>query len=666
MRGKVNTLASFRGDIQGLRAIAVLVVLAYHSGVPGFSGGYVGVDVFFVVSGFLITNHLLKELTSTGTIRFRDFYARRARRLLPASFAVICLTLLAAALVQPPIKLAKTLLESAATASYVPNLLFALQGTDYLAETTPSSFQHYWSLGIEEQFYLIWPIMLVVAFRFVKSGSTRLIGTTLLTVTVVSLWLSIYYTPINQPFAFFLLPTRAWEFGAGALLAFGAVSSWFNWLKRPAAGVLGWLGLAAIFYSVFAFSSETLFPGSAAIVPVTGAALVMLSGTITSDTSPMRILSTRPAIFIGGISYSLYLIHWPLLVIPQDAVGSNHPLPVWGKLALGAASIPLAWLLYRYVEQPFRHRSRFTQTSAKKSLAVAVSLSAVISVVSLLGIRIVENNPLNSGIAVAGKPLGRLPVGERIVPSNLEPRLWEAKDSLPEIYANGCHLNPKQTEPIDCETGKNTSAARVVLFGDSHAAQWYPALESLAQKGLIRLKTLTKSACPSASISSYRQCETWRRNALREITLNPPDIVLLANFAYKYRVGGRMAAENETHWRNGLAETLKLIPKRSKVFILSDTPNVIGTPAICLSANLNSAHRCNVSRDDVLYEEGRRAERGLGVPVIDVTDWFCDDRECPSIIGNILVYRDANHMTVTFSAAMASVLAEHILPELPS
>jgi hypothetical protein len=370
--------------------------------------------------------------------------------------------------------------------------------------------------------------------------------------------------------------------------------------------------------------------------------------------------------FIGGISYSLYLIHWPLLVIPQDAVGSNHPLPVWGKLALGAASIPLAWLLYRYVEQPFRHRSRFTQTSAKKSLAVAVSLSAVISVVSLLGIRIVENNPLNSGIAVAGKPLGRRPVGEPIVPSNLEPRLWEAKDSLPEIYANGCHLNPKQTEPIDCETAKNNSAASVVLFGDSHAAQWYPALESLAQKGLIRLKTLTKSACPSANISSYRQCETWRRNALQEITLNPPDIVLLANFAYKYRVGGRMSAENETKWRNGLAETLKLIPKRSKVFILSDTPNVIGTPAICLSANLNSAHRCNVSRDDVLYEEGRRAERGLGVPVIDVTDWFCDNRECPSIIGNILVYRDADHMTVPFSAAMASVLAEHILPESPS
>jgi peptidoglycan/LPS O-acetylase OafA/YrhL len=638
----------FRGDIQGLRAIAVLAVLLYHSGVPFVRGGYVGVDVFFVVSGFLITAHLASELTSKTRIGFAEFYARRARRILPASFAVIVLTVVAAVIFQPPLMLASTLRDGAATALYVPNVLFAVTGTDYLAETAPSAFQQYWSLGIEEQFYLIWPIVMLLAFKFLGRSRRGLIAA-LMSVTVISLALSIYLTPKYESLAFFLLPTRAWELGIGGVLAV-IVGSSPKWLNKRFVGLLGWPGLALVAYSIFFFTGQTPFPGWHAMLPVLGTAIVILAGTGNSSLSPSRLLAVRPAVFIGTISYSLYLIHWPLLVIPQDAVGLNHPLSHWVTIFLGLAAIPIGWLLFKYVEQPCRRSPMLTGHRARRSLIVALVGSVIIAGGAGIGIPIIQARSLNSGVAVAVTPLGPNPVGLNFVPSNVEPALWDVKYSSPVIYTNGCHLSESQVKPKLCEVGDNARAPKVALFGDSHAAQWYPALEALAKAGDIRLLSMTKSSCGSAALAGAPKCMQWRDNAIAMLAADPPDIILLGNYTY-----------NKPNWGTALATTIAKLPEQSKIEILADTPRFPETPAICLSAHLKSASDCNAPRNQSLNEANRSAERSLGVGVIDLTDWMCNRESCPAVVGNYVVLRDQHHMTVPFSRALAPALRAQLL-----
>lgn len=275
---RVNTKPSgtrFRSDIQGLRAIAVVAVLLYHARLPWFPGGYVGVDVFFVISGFLITSHLLGSMARYGRIPFADFYAKRVRRILPASFVVLAVSLVLAFFLYPPLLMRQVWLGGVATALYVPNVLFARQGIDYLAETTPSLFQHYWSLGIEEQFYLVWPLLLAVAFVVLRKP--KWVGWFVAVLVVLSLLGSIWLTEFRQPYAFFLLPTRAWELGVGGLAAF-LLRARPDVVRGRTAGILGWAGLVGITASILLFTAHTPFPGYMAAIPVLSTAAVVVAG----------------------------------------------------------------------------------------------------------------------------------------------------------------------------------------------------------------------------------------------------------------------------------------------------------------------------------------------------------------------------------------------------
>jgi peptidoglycan/LPS O-acetylase OafA/YrhL len=291
--------STFRPDIEGLRAIAVLAVLAYHARVPGISGGYIGVDVFFVVSGFLITGVILRELRTTGTLSLPTFYARRLRRLLPAALVVIAATVLASAILLPPLRVGDVALDGASAALYIGNIRYAVQATDYLqAELDPSPLLHFWSLGVEEQFYLVWPaLLLLVAGR---SVDIRRIAIAIAVVAGASLALSVVLTPTDQPFAFFLLPTRAWELAVGAGLAIGAARIARMPPTVATAAVVA--GLVAIGGSAVAFDLATPFPGAAAIVPVAGAALIIAGGMRTPHGPVSRLLSVAPMRWIGGIS----------------------------------------------------------------------------------------------------------------------------------------------------------------------------------------------------------------------------------------------------------------------------------------------------------------------------------------------------------------------------
>ncbi len=652
--------SQFRGDIQGLRALAVLLVVLYHSGVQVLSGGYVGVDVFFVISGFLITSHIWSEIARTGRLGFAAFYARRARRILPASFAVLALSLIAAAIWVPPLQLESTFTDAVATALYLPNVVFAVRGTDYLAETAPSVFQHFWSLGIEEQFYLLWPLFLVVALALTRKSLRGLTIVTALAVAA-SFALSVMATPVSQPLAFFLLPTRAWELGVGALLALVTVRR-PEWLQSKLVGAAGWLGLAGILGASLVLTSESLFPGWLAAIPVLGTALVIASGFGDHGVGPARLLSIRPALFFGAISYSLYLVHWPLLVIPQAAVGLEQPLPLRVTLALGALAVPLAWLSYRFIETPGRSARFFASARPRRTLTAALIASAVVAGVGLAGAQVATPDPPATARSVDATPVGTQVVGTAFVPANLTPDLENAKADNPAIYQNGCHRGKSTTDASGCLVGAEGDAPLVALFGDSHAAQWYPALAELADDGMLRLDTNTKSACPSASIAiaDYPSCESWREGVIARLNESQPDIIIISNYGDQYV---RDADDPAAMWRAAMAATLDALPSDSRIVMIADTPHTTSTPAICLSSNLTDTAPCDFVRAEAVDLTTRDAEADLGDVWIDFVDYFCDDTICPVIQGNTLVFRDAHHISATFALEMTDVLRERIFAE---
>ena len=658
----------FRPDIQGLRAIAVLAVLVDHAGVPFFGGGYVGVDVFFVISGFLISGQLLDRLQTDGRIGFADFYARRARRILPAALVVLALSVVGALIWMPPLLLPQTLGDAIATALYVPNYAFAAQGTDYLTVGAPSLFQHYWSLGVEEQFYLLWPALL--GLIYLVRRSRLLLGIAISVVIVVSLALCIAMTARDQPWAFFPLWTRAWELGAGGLLAvvIGRGSRERPLLPAVVAAVIGWAGLTAIAASTVAFSSATAFPGVAAVLPVAGAAAVILGGSVPSRGGPVLLLGRRPLLFLGAISYSLYLVHWPILVLARAAAGPYAELPGIVTVALGIAAIPVAWALHRLVEDPVRRAGWLSRARARRALVATGAGVAAVAALSALALAVTVVQPLDDGHSVFASEPSAPPVATAVVPANLEPSLRAAADDNPALYDDGCEVGYTPSVPHPCLFG-DAAAPRVVLFGDSHAAQWFPALNEAARAGAFRLETQTKSACPSAEAElvwgggPYVRCDRWRDAVIAQLRADPPALVILANYSAPDFAD---RTDEAGQWQRGLESTIAQLSAFTRVVVIADTPDLKEDPAICLSAHLDSASLCgrpsSVALDSPARIAERRATASTGTPFIDLTSYLCTADLCPAIIGSTLVYRDSHHLTATFSTTMADVLAARITP----
>lgn len=650
-----------RGDIEGLRAVAVLAVVLFHAGVPGLGGGYVGVDVFFVISGFLITSHLAEGLPRSGRVGFGQFYARRIRRILPASVLVIGATLLASLVVLPVLQIEAVVREAAAAVAYVPNLLFAARGTEYLADPTPSPYQHYWSLGVEEQFYLVWPIALLVIWKV--AGGRRGVATALLAGAVVaSFGLCMVMMERSQPYAFFLLPSRAWELGVGGVLGLAAIGRVRDRLG-PVRTVGAWIGIAMVAAAVVTFDDATRFPGPAAALPVLGTALVIWAGTAASRFAPAGLLSIRPAQFLGRLSYSIYLWHWPLLVLGAAAVGHELALPL--RLGLAATSVPLALVSYHLVEQPVRTSRRW---SARPGLTIGVAVAATVALIgATFGVGYVwETKPLYAGADVATQPLGEPPAFTAVVPHNLTPSLRDAEDDLPVVYADGCHLEWSDTEPRACESGVRDSDRTVVLFGDSHAAQWFPAVERYAIDNSLRLVSHTKRSCPSADMpkdnlgNPFTACDTWRHRVFDLLAAGPPDLVIIAN-ARGHRPSA--AVDPVEAWNEGLRRTLDALPATSEVVVVADTPQFSETPSLCLSAHLDDTAACAVARtvalDDAWTQVEEQTVREHGDAYVDLNRYLCDDG-CGPVIGPYLVYRDRNHLTTSMAVALAPCLAEDL------
>ncbi|NJI60705.1 acyltransferase [Microbacterium oxydans] len=665
-RGPLREKSSdFRPDIQGLRAVAVLAVVLYHAGLPFMPGGYVGVDVFFVISGFLITTHLLQGLATDGRVRFASFYARRARRILPASFVVLVATVLAALIWVPPLLMNEVWRGAVATALYVPNMLFAVEGTNYLAETTPSLFQHYWSLGIEEQFYLVWPLLLALGWRWLRSR--RVLFVALVILVVLSFAAGLVLTFRNQPWAFFLLPTRAWELGIGGIVA-------FLLLRRPGlipaslAGVLGWLGVALMVGPVFLFTSQTAFPGYWAAVPVVGTALVVLAGASRSRFAPTTMLSLSGMQFIGKISYSLYLVHWPVLLVPQIAAGYANPLPLWATLALAGICIPLAWLLFHYVEETGRSATWLVKARPRRSLLAALAGSVLCVAIAAGALLYSNSRPLYADRSAEAASISTEPKFTPFVPDDLVPALRAASGDQPDTYDDGCHLSFADIELEPCVYG-DPADPRIVLFGDSHAAQWFPALEEFAVANGYSLENRTKSSCASISATMLRdgvpyvQCDEWRSAVIAHLNDEQPALVLLSNFGYNEisHAGG----DESGAWGEALRRTLEAI--EAPTAVIADTPNLGETPSVCLSAHLDDTAACALSQNRAMDSPTRAIEKEVaasdGAGYLDFTDYICGADVCGTIQGDTLVYRDAHHLTASFSRLLAPA-ADRLLADV--
>ena len=676
----------FRPDLEGLRAVAVVLVLLYHASVPGFAGGYIGVDVFFVLSGFLITGLLLREVRRTGRISLPTFYARRARRLLPAAALVLLVTIIAALFLMPALRVPDVAGDAASAALYVSNLRFAFQATDYLqADLAPSPILHFWSLSVEEQFYVFWPAIVLLVAR-VRGNFDRRIGIVAVSITVVSLALSIWLTHANEPWAFFSLPTRAWELGLGASLAISAAR--LRRIPELPAAIAAWVGLAMVAISGVILSTKTPFPGVAALLPTIGSALVIAGGFRQTALAPGRWLSMAVPRFLGRISYSLYLWHWPLLILP--AVALDARLPWWARGALVLVAIGLAAITQRWVEDPIRH-GRGIGTLPRRNLAMAGALSLVVATVSLgVGAQTTialhgsgaissladDEAELNEILAAApGRPATR----GGPLPAGLRPALDDARKSVPLPYTDGCEADRAQTEVPACVYGDEQSPTTVVLLGDSHGLAWFPAVERLATDHAWRFVMLGKIGCHRADMAlwdktlnrEYVECASWREAAFRRIAQERPTMVIVAGsrgFKAANADGSAPAtgADRIDRWRAGMARTLaRLTPIADHVVVIGDTPKSAFDLPSCVSAHQDNVLECATPFDravDTRWTELEREVADLGqADFVDPTSWVCPSSPCPAVIGKFLVFRDCQHMTGPF----ASALADWLGPALP-
>jgi peptidoglycan/LPS O-acetylase OafA/YrhL len=693
---------SHRADLQGLRAVAVLLVALGHAGVGFLRGGFVGVDVFFVLSGFLITGILLAEARESGSVSLVRFYVRRARRILPAAALTLLATELAAYVLLNFVRAREVVWDGLAAAAFAANFRFAEQGTDYFAQAQPPSpLLHFWSLAVEEQFYLVWPALLsIVLLGAVVARRRRRVGPwqerRLLLVVVVlasaSLWWSVHLTAVLPPAAYFSPFTRAWELALGAALAVGAPTVARvpqRWRAR-----MGWSGLLAIGAGAVLFSEGTPFPGYAAVLPTVGAALVIGAGIAEGSPQAVvgRLLALAPMRFVGDRSYAFYLWHWPVLIIGDAYAGRG--LSVGVKLLLLAGAFGLSIVSYALVENPIR-RARW---SARRTSVVCATSMAVVLVAAGLSLRGIDRaeKRFSSPVTTAPMTVELLPLasytpdaraedasawalpevvaavraarrGARI-PTGLTPPIGQLRNEpLPYSLPRGCVpiANSSQSTSRICRVGRATSRRSIVVIGDSHAQMWMPSILRMAERDGWAVIPLLRPGCLPESWIANRglaACRPWYRWATRQARLLHPTVTLVGGAVGGLRGAAAQAAENGM-----IAMARAVRPASDHVVVMGDPEGLTRSPIDCLLSRHASMASCTATWSPALLEPydniaARTEELGLGF--LDTRGWFCWESRCPAVIGRTIAYKDPHHITSAYALRLTWTFRAAFLREL--
>jgi len=678
-----------RPEIQALRAAAVLVVVVYHFWSGALPGGFVGVDVFFAISGFLITAHLVREALGTGRVSLAKFWARRIRRLLPASMLVLVVAAAGVWAFVPRLYWQQFLAEIGASATYWQNWLLAGNSIDYLAaDNDPSPVQHFWSLSVEEQFYLVWPVLVLVAVLVAGKAATArtrrlMIGGVLAVITVASLIVSIVLTSTDPEAAYFITPTRAWEFAAGGLLAIVAADPLHG--RERLRSIVAYAGWVAIALSVVFYNDATPFPGYAALLPVLGTLAVIWAGAPDIRWSPTGVVSRRPVQFFGDISYSLYLWHWPIIVLVPFAIGGE--LSWFANFAMLAGAIVLAWLTKVYVEDPFRTRSFFATHRPRWSFVATIAAMALVVAGTNIGIAAVQRDIAAANVRAeqAQQEAEDAAVNcfgaGALDPDNAEQcgenKQTPVADLLPTPDTatdnpDKCFVPNRETRMDVCTYEQDDESAVWALIGDSHADALAPALREMAEAQNAELRVITKGSCPLtealriAGSQVGESCDAWNAT-VQDYLASDSSISKIFVSASAYN---KFTPEDGLDWFDtgvaGYHAAWDQIPSNvESIVAIRDVARQHEVVPKCVTANpedYQSACSASVGDgilDDPLLEAAESADDPR-ISIIDPTIYMCDDTTCPVVIGGVLVYRDSHHISVLFAETLAPLLLKQM------
>ena len=705
-----STRDPLRIDIQVLRAFAVLSVVGFHLWPHAFAGGFIGVDVFFVISGYLITMHLIGEVIRNGSIRVGSFWARRARRLLPAALLVVLATSILVFCFQPSALWLQFVRQAVASVFYFENWALALEATNYLAaDKPPTAVQQFWSLSVEEQFYIAWPLLMILAIvaskvilrlrSFMRTSVSRSLHDTKLrdlrigllalfgAVVLASFVYSVIAVQQGDPVAYFSTFSRAWEFGSGGLLAL--VVSWRSFPKgsstersracivsqnsfRVGLSLFGWLGLAI---SLWALNEKTPFPGLAALLPVISTILVIAANGSFPPTrgamNPIRLAVHRLialAVWVGGISYSVYLWHWPLIVV-YPFVGGGEP-SFLVKVGILVLTLALGWATKKWIEDPVRYWRFLTASTNWRTGALALGVGGLVLIPSItIGISqaveeerrsLVERELASDACFGAAFIENAASCSSRTFPL-LQPNPAIAEEDKAALYDKKCIS--ETSELIECFFGETSAPYRIALVGDSHAASWFPALEPMISKGTVNVTTFTRFSCvftEAPRSEDFTACTEWSpKLASRIAEARPFDLVLISGYSTNLREEVENGFLLPTQVTQGFRSAWQpLVDRGTRIVVIRDNPEWPEAPALCLSSAADPKF-CDAPKGNFESQTDYQflaAETIQGVDALDMTRYFCSPVECYSSVGGVTVYLDRSHLSATYARTLSAAL----------
>ena len=653
----------YRPEIEGLRTITTLLVVIYHIWLGRVSGG---IDVFFVLSGYLITMSLLSRIERAGTVHFGDFLVGLARRLFPQALLVITVIGSLTLLFLPQLEWGPIITHMTASTLYFENWRLAFDAVDYLArDQAVSPLQHFWSLGVQGQFYIIWPLLITFVYflarKVLKTPVRKTFLIALFVIFISSISYSIYQTAVNQPWAYFDTFARMWEFSIGGMLAlvlpYLLMNKWVN-------TVLGWLGLSIICLTGILLPVSTGFPGYLALVPISGALLVLIASENSTKFGVDRLLSVKPLTFLGGLTYGIYLWHWPLLII-YKATMDVETVPILDGSVIVIASVLLSLLSTKLLETPIlkldkkRMKGRLVAVLCGLLMLTGSSILAInmyieqVKADALVVSHDAKDFPGAKAIYDNSKP----PTGIAPIPASID-----IQSDLPTFYENPSCLGKDNVNVKKCSYGVLTDPSyTVALVGGSHSGHWFPALEALAEDLNFKIDVYNHDGCrftnedPDDHLT--KTCLEWNENLIKHLKENPPDLVFTTSTLNKRKT---VPAGYINQWKE--------LEGITTIFAIRDNPRMKEDIPSCLEQKENPV-KCEITRDEGVSKEVPW-ENTEGIPsnvlFADLTDYFCDQTTCYPVIGNIIVYRDNNHITATYAKTLALPLKKPLEQALES